>query len=439
MFVIDYRNDKVYVEGRLNNDLFKSLKSFGYQSRKGEVYCTYDVYLNTKHLLEPKYESKKLLDFLETLTIDKDKIETYLSKYSPYKLYDFQREFVYWFNDPKKTRVACINASEPGLGKTCMSLAAVFADNPKAQLIILCPVNTHGVWKEHLKSFQYELPISSEFNPCNDMGALIITYDSVPPLLEEGNNKKDNLENFFSKIPKGVVIIADEFHKCRNAKAHRTKRFKALFKHVTYKGGKCIALTGTPILNREKDLQTLLTNLDLFKISFGNAETFYNLFGGEFDYARGYVQWFPNKRKPDEIQSRLKNIIFRKLKSEVQTNLPDIIEKIIPVTPHKKTNAKILNEIASKYEAKEILSGKLSSIEFTKYSKARQALSLEKLDYAIEIVENYEEMEKPLIVFSDFTDPIEKIGKRKGWAYINGTVNAKKREQIANDFNKGLS
>lgn len=408
-----------------------TLSDLGYRANMyGHVISGYDTYNLTKGLLEVEESpglTQFLQDLLEASLASLNALKLYLDSGAPMNLWEFQREFVYWFNDPLRCRSSVMNCCEPGLGKTLQSLTAILALNPEANIIILCPKNAIGTWIKHLKIFNYKLPVHlGQFKP-EENGCSIITYESLPPMKKEANEKKRFLEDY--KFPKGMFIIADEFHKTKNSKTKMTKRFRKLFKLVVKdKGGKCIALTGTPIMSYESDMKTLLTNVDLFKCTFGKATVFDQLYGGTFDFARKKYTWNPKNRQPEEIHKRLSHVVFIKKKKDVYSQLPEVINTYIKLDlTVPKDDKKILDKLNP--EDKQSL---------REYQRIRTALATAKFNRALETIEEYELQEKKIIVCSYFKDTVITLGNRKGWKYITGDTAPLERDRLADGCNNGL-
>lgn len=319
---------------------------------------------------------------------------------------------------------------------TCMTLASVFSVNKEAPLIILCPKNAVGTWIEHLEKFEYPLPVKvGKFEP--GMCACILTYESLNPEKKEANPKKRFLEDFLKDIPKGTVLVADEFHKTKTKMALMSKRFRMLFKLVKKKEGKCIALTATPIMSYQDDLKQLLMNLDLFNVTFGKADVFNELYGGTFNWATKKIDWDPKKRNPEEIQKRVKSCIFLRKKKDVIEQLPEKITTYITLDMALgKENNKQLDELLENIN-------NLNQSHISSYQKIRHDLALVKSKLALETIEEYEASEKPIIVFSDFKDPIKDLGKRSGWRCITGETDPADRTKYVKEMNdkklKGLA
>lgn len=428
------------IQGNFSKDDLDTLKRLGWKGTSvGTLISGYDTYNASKAQFKAT-ESEALTEYLKFLDeasrAQLEAVEKYLNEECPFKLFQFQKEWVRWFCDPLQTRYAAMNACEPGLGKTVQTLASIMAINKEAAMIILCPKNAVGVWIEHLDKFQYQLPVRvGKLEPCK--GACILTYESLNPEEKEANAKKRFLEDFLRDIPKGTILVADEFHKTKSKNSLMSKRFRKLFKLVKKKEGKCIALTATPIMSYQDDLKQLLMNLDLFNITFGKADVFNELYGGTFNWATKRVDWDPNNRKPEEIQKRVKSCIFLRKKKDVIDQLPEKITTYITLDiPIGKENNKQLDLLLDNING-------LSKDDISSYQKIRHNLSLVKSKLALETIEEYEASEKPIIVFSDFKDPINDLGKRPGWRCITGDTDPKDRTIYVKEMNdkklKGLA
>lgn len=444
MIAVNYDSNtkKIKLNGSFPLELVNSLKKVGYRSsgKSGELTCSSDIYLNTKSMLGTIYESEKLLLFIQSLKEleleNKLKVKEYIdTKQGPFTLFKFQEEFVHWYNDPSRNSFSCFNALECGLGKTVSTLTAIFSTKPNCPLIIICPRNAIGTWKWHLEKFKYSLPIHLEFKPGEC--ACICTYEAIPPRIEEALEKKSPLKDFKKDIIAETVLIADEFHLTKNPKALKTLRFRELFKYIREKNGKTIALTATPVLNRPVELKILLDNLDLFKKTFGNANNFYELFGGEFNYHLRRMIWDTSKRKPEEIRTRVHEVLFIRKKSEVLEQLPERIDTFMPVEIGKKSLKKELDAFQARFKDATSLLQRISKVDLVQYTLCRQALSIEKYKNSLETIEHFEEAEKPILVFSDFLFPIDSLGSRPGWKSITGATSALKRTEYEGLFNAG--
>jgi SNF2 family DNA or RNA helicase len=74
---------------------------------------------------------------------------------------------------------------------------------------------------------------------------------------------------------------------------------------------------------------------------------------------------------------------------------------------------------------------------FEALSQARKALAAVKTPYALELIQNLEEEEEPVVVFASHRAPIDLIGAREGWAAITGDTSDSSRKLIASAFQAG--
>ena len=357
------------------------------------------------------------------------------SAVSPIKLKDYQGKFVRKTYNRILTQQAILNCCEPGTGKTIMALTTAMKGRRDTPLLILAPNAAHGTFARDLRKLGYQEDIHIITGKDFDLtksGAIIMTYDSLPPIAKEGLNKKP-MEAFLEDLHPQCELIADEFHQVKNNKAKKTIRFRTLAKRFIKNKKTILALTGTPIMNRPNELWNLLVNLGLHKRAFGDYQGFLYMFGGY--KGRFGIEFNESARKPHLIKKALSRIMYRVTKSEILDQLPDISIKEVPVDI-SKDQKKALDNIYSQVDHdKPILEQKLI---LQNLSKIKEALAVSKIPYAEEICASYEEAEIPLLVCSDHVNVVQKIGKRKGWAYIDGSVSQKDRDNIQELFNQGL-
>lgn len=161
------------------------------------------------------------------------------------------------------TAVGALLASEPGTGKTPMSITvanALGGDRPFRVLIILGQ-NYRHVWVDHILDWQWptRLIIPVEAGDVHDLSVftnawVIINYEIL-----------DRFEVSIRKKEWDLLII-DESHAAKNALAKRTVQIfggKWERKRVApIPAVKTLVVTGTPILNYPPELFTTLRHLD---------------------------------------------------------------------------------------------------------------------------------------------------------------------------------
>jgi hypothetical protein len=287
-----------------------------------------------------------------------------------------------------------------------------------------------------------------------DPGEILITTFGLLPLcvrevtLREEKRKispaeAKELKKQARKLPKPhprTVIVADEAHRLSNNKTNQTLRFRALRTKALNREGRCWGLTGTPLLNRPRDLWNLITSLGLAR-EFGSWPWFCEAFNAE--QGTYGIEW--GKPNYDMLLPALSKIAKRRLKKHVLPELPEKIYRTIPIelgdNNRRLCDAAIealeaagVNFLTASVEAIEMAAGGLS---FETLSRARAALADAKTEAALDIVADFEEQDTPLVVMSDHRRPVEAVAKREGWGAIHGDVSAADRARVVERFQAG--
>lgn len=330
------------------------------------------------------------------------------------KLFGYQEEGIRFLSSRKRALLG----DDMGLGKTGQSLLAI----PKnSKVVIVCPSCVKGNWAKEARMWRPDLkPVilkgkgSLRTPETNEM--LIVNYDILPADIPEG------------WASAGVLLIADEAHMVKNNKANRSKRLKQL----TALCDRVWFLTGTPLLNRPFDIWGVLSGCQLEKDAFGSWTGFLKAFGGYENRWGGHEFSGPK----DYVAEKLRNVMLRRLKKDVLKFLPPRITTEIPVGEFSRS---LIKEMDAMWDESEIslLDADDDLPGFEQFSKIRAAVAEEKLPALIELVEQYEESETPILVFSAHRKPALEIGSREGWACINGTTTSEERTLIVDQFQSG--
>jgi SWI/SNF-related matrix-associated actin-dependent regulator 1 of chromatin subfamily A len=182
----------------------------------------------------------------------------------------------------------------------------------KCSVLVVCPASLKLNWQVEMRKWLL-IPHSSAVCagrtgdlPSTD--AIIINPDILAARLEQLAARQWD------------VIIADECHYFKGAKTKRTKGFLAL--KAPYR----LALTGTPILNRPIEIQTVLQWLA--PMTWGNrwkfAERYCNLTQGRFGVDMSGAS------NLSELNVKLRStVMVRRLKKDVLTELPPKFRQVI--------------------------------------------------------------------------------------------------------------
>jgi SNF2 family DNA or RNA helicase len=244
----------------------------------------------------------------------------------------------------------------------------------------------------------------------------IINYDII-----EKNIKALNAAGF-------DLLVCDEATKIKNRKTKRAKAILGDGKHKKefpgLKTKHVLFLTGTPVLNRPIEAFTLLNFLD--KERFNNFYHFIQKYGG----------WKGEPpRNLDELHERTKELVIRRLKSEVLKDLPpkQRNQLYVELSP---SELKEYNEHLKTLFRKWRSLGKPSVAEMP---AIQQFIIEKKLPRLYEIIDEYLEQDRPLLIYCCYINPLKQIlEKYKDDAVIlYGDMNPKDRQVTIDSLSAG--
>ena len=322
-------------------------------------------------------------------------------------LYEFQKEGV----KAIALHDRFLLADDMGLGKTIQTLVAL-PESPR--VLVICPNAVKynwqaeaNVWRKDISTFV--VPNKKFFKWPDENEMVIINYDIL-------SEQKD--------IPEDLILIVDEAHACKNYKTKRHNNVKA----IAEKAAKVIFLTGTPIMNRPFDLMGVLSAGNMFRETFGTWNKFCELFSAY----RNRFGWSFGMPSP-EVPERMKRVMLRRLKKDVLTDLPDKQYSSLKVD----LTGSIIEELDKEFsQYKDVLEMGVMP-RFEDIAAVRAKLAKNRIPAMLQMVEEYEDMDTPLIVFSAHVAPIEELKFRDGWEIITGSTKAIDRSKIVERFQKG--
>jgi SWI/SNF-related matrix-associated actin-dependent regulator 1 of chromatin subfamily A len=316
-----------------NADIIADIKAINWQSRKYiEAERVWEVDLSHKAAVDQlkiKYngryveqtEEEKIGDIppMPKLTID---IPTRLP------LRDYQKEDVAYGME----KLHFINGNQPGLGKSFEAIATIYALNAWPALII-CPASLRRNWQIEWEKFvgikamilndsvKKTWPTFYEMGMCK---VFIVNYESLKKYFvldivknEKGKFKLSNVK-FNSNINIFESVAIDELHKIKDP----TTMVSKLVRGVCAKKKVVIGLTGTPIVNKPKDLVAQLLAIGQLEAVAGNYKHFMNRYCGGMAGA--------GATNLEELNYKLKTTcFFQRLKKDVLKDLPDKVHQIV--------------------------------------------------------------------------------------------------------------
>lgn len=368
--------------------------------------------------------------------VDFDKYDKILAKQDK-KLYHHQKEGVKFL----LSRNGCILADDMGLGKSLQAIIAALESGAK-KILVVCPSSAKINWEREIHPFNKHTTII-DGKKWRESKFTIINYDILKnfhTLEEPRRNKETELEVVLKReLVKAQfdLVIIDEAHYLKNNDSIRGK----IMVDVTVKHNvpKVWLLTGTPVANRPMDFFNLLKiikspiadNWKHFATRYCDGRKFFRtLKNGQ----RRQIWLTDGASNLEELASKTKNIILRRLKTEL-TDMPD---KVITPMYHRldEKSVKDYEQLYEDYLERRISEGKRNGNlqkDLVELILLRQFIALEAIPYTIEMVENAIEMGRKVIIFTSFTEELEALYEHFGKIAVkhNGPMsNAQKQKSV---------
>ena len=356
---------------------------------------------------------------IKTHTI-KDIVVDY-SKYSHRPPLEHQKEAIEKLAGSKRF----ILADDMGLGKTTSTIIAALETGAK-KILIVCPASLKINWQREIENYSdRSVYISEGKNFSIEHDFVIVNYDILKNFYDLKD--KDN-----SLITQGNfdLIILDEAHYVRNGQAARTKLVNSFSK----KCERVWLLTGTPMTNRPMNYFNLLSLVE--------SPVSQNWMAYAIRYCQGY-QFMAGTRKIwnvtgasnlEELRDRTSRQVLRRLKTEV-LDLPEKIITPVYLRLKSKLYEGLMGEYYDWYNKNPDESSSLT-VQFSKLMKVRQVIAEEKIKDTIELAENILEQDKKVIIFTNFTETLNRIADHfeKQAVRLDGSTSKPQRQYAVDQF-----
>lgn len=345
-------------------------------------------------------------------------------------LREYQKVGYNWLRSIEDLGFGGILADDMGLGKTIQTIALLLSKEGKRSLIIT-PTSVLYNWKNEFEKFAPNLKVGIIHGSLKERNILLDSYKDYDVLLTTYGTLRRDLLLYEDKDFDFCII--DEGQNIKNKASKISEAVKSI------KANCKIALTGTPIENNLLELWSIFDFI--MPMYLFSVEKFKDKF------VKG------NDEDLKELKELISPFILRRLKEEVLDELPEKIEKeyIIPMSSkQRQVYNSSMKEI--KIRLKENKDNKILILSYL--TKLRQlcldpSLLIEdfkeessKLKAIEEIVNEGIEANKKIIIFSQFTSALNKIGNKLKdnnieYLYLDGSINAKERLKLAEEFNEG--
>jgi SNF2 family DNA or RNA helicase len=228
-------------------------------------------------------------------------------------LYDYQKVDVATL----VARRGMVLASEPGLGKTAVAVAAaheiVVNRNEATRVIVVCPGAVRGHWAAEIARFTGATAAvvdgdatrrGAAYDAADGPGTwLVVHYDVLARDIDR-----------LGPLAEGCVLVVDEAHRAKDPQAKRTKAVRDLVNRAEVHW----ALTGTPVENSPAEWHAVLSGVAVPGL-FGPAGAFLN----RYSYP-GTFGGFHGARNLDELRRRSAPHLIRRRKADVAAHLPPL-------------------------------------------------------------------------------------------------------------------
>lgn len=318
------------------------------------------------------------------------------------------------------TKGKALVADEMGLGKTIQALAYLAIHPELRPALVIVPAVVAPNWTREAEKW---IPSAKVFRVRNgkdtipaDAQIVVVTYDMA-------RRRLDDLKKLEPK-----TVICDESHYLKNYKTQRTQAVLTICKDASPTAVLC--LSGTPLVNRPVEFYTAL-NL-LRPDTFRSWKWFTARYCGGHQGPWGYV--CDGATNLDELNSRLKDLMVRRLKADVLTELPAKTRIDTPVELSTKEIAAYNRAVLTAYAGND---NHLAAI-----TAARRAVGKAKVRSAVKWIEEHYNQDQPVLVFAHHEDVRQalvegssKAGCRVG--HISGRVSQENRQKAVDAFQAG--
>ena len=346
-----------------------------------------------------------------------------IEKIAEGSLYPYQADGVAFLLSKKRA----ILADDMGLGKTRQAIVAMEAGCPDGTVLVVCPASLKLNWRREILMVDSDASIEVlgvDNNPTDTPRWIIVNYD----LLGKYTERLQAID--------WAGIILDEAHFIKNASKRTSHCLKLLGvqaeSRVPVIGPEYVfLLTGTPMTNRPKDL------FNLFCCVGHPASRSFLSFAKRFcDAYRNDYGWVTTGASNlDELNLLMKEVSIRRLKDEV-LDLPPKVRSWVPVDISSSKAALNAIDAFLAWYADTDPSQPNDTAFLARLTKVRTALHKAKFAAVSERIKDVIATGEKVIVFTCFTDGIERHKKKLGdkAVTITGSNTPQKRMDAVDRF-----
>ena len=296
-------------------------------------------------------------------------------------------------------------ADQPGLGKTCQSLAYLALHPALRPAVIICPASLKLNWEREAEMWletddTIEVINGGKIKPLSG-DIVIINYDILSKQLPV-------LKGYDPRI-----LIFDESHSIKNSKSARSKAAAKLAKSVPHK----ILLTGTPILNRPAELWNQLCIIAPERYNSKSFFPWHKRFTAahQLHFGQKTVWDFSGASNLKELAESLESIMIRRTKSEVLPELPAKRRQTLLVSVDNRREYTSAEKDFVKWVTEQkgqAAADRASSVEQLSMVEALRQIAIQgKMKQAIAWISDFLETGEKLVVFATHRATIDSLMK----------------------------
>lgn len=323
--------------------------------------------------------------------------------------------------------------------------AIIAAIESKAKkILVVCPSSTKINWQREINVFCDDTAIV-DGKKWQEAKFTIINFDILKNFhtLKDKNKIDVELNRELVNANFDLAII-DEAHYLKNNDSIRGKIMVEL--STKHNINKVWLLTGTPVANRPMDFFNLLKiikspiaeNWKHYAVRYCEAKQFFRTLKNG---TKKQIWLTDGASNLEELAAKTKNIILRRLKTEV-LDMPDKV-----VTPMyqqlDKKGWSEYNELWDEYVTKRILEEKKTNEEqksLVELILLRKFIAAQAISYTIEMAENAIEMGRKVIIFTSFTEELEILQNHFGKIAVkhNGPMTTFQKQKSVDAFQQNV-
>lgn len=325
-------------------------------------------------------------------------------------LFPFQRQVVDFV---EKAGGRALLALDMGMGKSCCSIGYGVYKN-YGSVLVVCPSSVKGHWEREIMNFA-GIKANNLTETEERGGWEIIGYP--------------NLDKYFNYLRKREyqLIVLDECHFLKNKSAIRTKKAFALLK----KARDVLFLSGTPILNRPAEIYNVFNFIR--PMPFWGNMGFAMLYCGLKQDPFG--RWdYTGASNLDDLKEKM-SFMIKMNKKDYLNQLPDKTINIIETEMRDWSDYRlILSDYRDWLVGKKLNENAVFAEALTKINYLKQVVVENK--NITEILRNFLENGKKMIVFSQYKTVIDKLHAifEEIGVKLTGDTPASARQDIIDQF-----